>query len=54
MIRLKSPRGLDDSTVDNLYREIEDKCNEYIGQPVIYELIEVSELNWGKSFSILS
>lgn len=51
VIRLRSPRGLDDSTVDNLYREIEEKCNEYIGQPVIYELIEVSGHNSGKVFS---
>ncbi|XP_066257918.1 E3 ubiquitin-protein ligase RNF25 isoform X1 [Euwallacea similis] len=41
VIRLKSPRGLDDSTINHLYKEIEKKCAEYLGQAVIYELIEL-------------
>lgn len=40
-VELRSPRGLDDSTLNHLHRSIKDKCNEFIGQPVIYELIEV-------------
>ena len=43
LINLKSPRGLDDSIIDHLYREIEKKCEEYMGQAVIYELIEVGK-----------
>lgn len=42
IVALKSPRGLDDSTIDLLHNEIQKKCEEYLGQPVIYELIEVS------------
>lgn len=49
VIRLKSPRGLDDSTIDHLHKEIEKKCEEYIGQPVIYELIEVSSKIYTRS-----
>ncbi|KAF7269430.1 hypothetical protein GWI33_017534 [Rhynchophorus ferrugineus] len=49
LIKLKSPRGLDDSTVDHLYREIDKKCEEYIGQAVIYELIELIRENLTES-----
>lgn len=41
IIQLRNPRGLDDSTINHLYESIKDKCTEFIGQPVIYELIEV-------------
>lgn len=41
-IELKNPRGLDDSVFDSLYTALKNKCLEYTGQPVIYELIEVS------------
>ncbi|XP_030754591.1 E3 ubiquitin-protein ligase RNF25 [Sitophilus oryzae] len=49
LIKLKSPRGLDDSTIDHLYREADKKCEEYIGQPVIYELIELIRENLTES-----
>lgn len=41
IVQLRNPRGLDDSTVNDLYKSIKEKCTEYLGQPVIYELIEV-------------
>lgn len=44
LVKLRNPRGLDDSTLNDLYQAIKDKCNEFIGQPVIYELIEVNTL----------
>lgn len=41
IVQLRNPRGLDDSTVNDLYKSIKEKCTEYLGQPVIYELIEL-------------
>lgn len=41
VVRLRNPRGLDDSSLDNLTSAIKEKCEEYSGQPVIFELIEV-------------
>lgn len=41
IVQLRNPRGLDDTNLNYLSRAIKDKCNEYIGQSVIYELIEV-------------
>ncbi|XP_050315553.1 E3 ubiquitin-protein ligase RNF25 [Anthonomus grandis grandis] len=49
VIRLKAPRGLDDSNVDYLHKEIDKKCDEYVGQPVIYELIELIRENLTES-----
>lgn len=42
IVQLRNPRGLDDTNLTYLNRAIKDKCIEYIGQSVIYELIEVS------------
>lgn len=42
IVQLRNPRGLDDSILNHLYQSIKEKCNEFLGQPVIYELIEVS------------
>ncbi|CAH0547585.1 unnamed protein product [Brassicogethes aeneus] len=41
IINLRNPRGLDDSTVNEIYSSIKIKCNEFLGQPVIFELIEL-------------
>lgn len=40
-VQLRNPRGLDDLILDHLYKSIKEKCAEYLGQPVIFELIEV-------------
>ncbi|XP_028143169.1 E3 ubiquitin-protein ligase RNF25 [Diabrotica virgifera virgifera] len=40
-VQLRNPRGLDDSTISEIYKSIGDKCAEYVGQPVIFELIEL-------------
>lgn len=44
VIQLRNPRGLDDSTITHLFDAIREKCNEFLGQPVIYELIEVGNV----------
>lgn len=49
IIQLRNPRGLDDSILNHLYKSIRDKCNEYLGQPVIYELIELIRENLTES-----
>jgi RWD domain len=41
LIRLRNPRGLDDDLLAKIMTEAKAKCDDYIGQPVIYELIEV-------------
>lgn len=38
---LRNPRGLDDSVLVNIDQQIREKCDEYLGQPVIFEIIEV-------------
>jgi E3 ubiquitin-protein ligase RNF25 len=40
-IRLRNPRGLSDDLVTKIAAETRAKCEDYVGQPVIYELIEV-------------
>ncbi|XP_068918293.1 E3 ubiquitin-protein ligase RNF25 isoform X1 [Tenebrio molitor] len=49
VVQLRNPRGLDDTTLNHLYRAIKDKCNEFVGQPVIYELIELIRENLTES-----
>lgn len=41
-VTLKNPRGLDDELLNNIHQQIKDKLKDYIGLPVVYELIEVS------------
>ncbi|KAK9871471.1 hypothetical protein WA026_012845 [Henosepilachna vigintioctopunctata] len=45
IVKLKNPRGLDDSILNSLYDAIKDKCFEFSSQPVIYELIELIREN---------
>ncbi|KAF4528763.1 hypothetical protein B566_EDAN016950 [Ephemera danica] len=40
-IRLRNPRGLSDDLVAKILIEARAKCEDYVGQPVIYELIEL-------------
>ncbi|XP_059480057.1 E3 ubiquitin-protein ligase RNF25 isoform X2 [Neocloeon triangulifer] len=40
-IRLRNPRGLDDDLLAKILSEAKAKCEDYLGQPVIYELIEL-------------
>ncbi|XP_067011175.1 E3 ubiquitin-protein ligase RNF25 [Anabrus simplex] len=40
-VHLRNPRGLDDSVLDKITREVKEKCSDFCGQPVIYELIEL-------------
>uniref|UniRef100_A0A1B6CUG0 RWD domain-containing protein n=1 Tax=Clastoptera arizonana TaxID=38151 RepID=A0A1B6CUG0_9HEMI len=41
IVLLRNPRGLDDSTLTSIEQQIRAKCKDYIGQPVIFELIDV-------------
>lgn len=41
-VYLRNPRGLDDQMLENIKKALKEKCREYLGQPVIFELIEVS------------
>lgn len=40
-VSLKNPRGLHEDTLQLIQTEIEAKCQDFIGQPVMFELIEV-------------
>ncbi|CAK9820403.1 E3 ubiquitin-protein ligase RNF25 [Anthophora plagiata] len=40
-ISLRNPRGLDESTVRLMQSDAEAKCKDFIGQPVMFELIEL-------------
>lgn len=41
-VSLKNPRGLHEDTVHLIQTEAEAKCRDFIGQPVMFELIEVA------------
>jgi len=43
IINLRNPRGLDESTVKLMQSDAEAKCKNFIGQPVMFELIEVKK-----------
>ncbi|XP_057328636.1 E3 ubiquitin-protein ligase RNF25 [Microplitis mediator] len=40
-ILLKNPRGLDEKTLQMIQSELEVKCQKFLGQPVMFELIEL-------------
>ncbi|KAG0720983.1 E3 ubiquitin-protein ligase RNF25 [Chionoecetes opilio] len=40
-ITLRNPRGVDDDVLQKIHQESKQRCEEYLGCPVIYELIEV-------------
>ena len=39
---IRNPRGLEESAVTSLLAEMNSKCEEYLGCPVMFELIEMS------------
>lgn len=41
LIKLRNPRGLDDSLINEINMVVKEKCTECIGQPVVFELIEL-------------
>ncbi|KAK8738776.1 hypothetical protein OTU49_003667, partial [Cherax quadricarinatus] len=45
VITLRNPRGVDDYVLEKIKQESKQKCEEYLGCPVIYELIEVVREN---------
>lgn len=50
VVLLRNPRGLDDSVLGRIDREVKEKCESYCGQAVIYELIEVCLQKEGQSY----
>lgn len=40
-VTLRNPRGLDDIILDSIHLQIEEKLADCLGQPVVFELIEV-------------
>ncbi|XP_023348078.1 E3 ubiquitin-protein ligase RNF25 isoform X2 [Eurytemora carolleeae] len=40
-LEMKNPRGLDESAVNTLLKQMKLRCEEYIGSPVFFELIEL-------------
>lgn len=45
-ITLSSPRGLDESLLKSIYKEVAEKCAASLGQPVIFEIIEVKTISF--------
>lgn len=39
---LRNPRGLDDDILDEIKKQVKQKLEECLGQPVVFELIGVS------------
>lgn len=48
-INLKNPRGLDENTIKEIQQDLNSKCQELIGQPVVFELIEIIKEHLTKS-----
>lgn len=47
--QLRNPRGLDDSSIENIRAAIEAKLNESVGLPVVFDLIDVVREHLTKS-----
>jgi E3 ubiquitin-protein ligase RNF25 len=45
IVYLRNPRGLDEETVKKIQSDVDTKCKDFVGQPVMFELIEVNKLN---------
>ncbi|KAL1140869.1 hypothetical protein AAG570_000797 [Ranatra chinensis] len=41
ILALHNPRGLDDALLSKIQAEANDKCKQNLGQPVIFEIIEI-------------
>ncbi|KAK0162903.1 hypothetical protein PV327_006635 [Microctonus hyperodae] len=41
LVHLENPRGLDENTVKLIQTETDAKCRDFLGQPVMFELIEL-------------
>lgn len=44
VVTLRNPRGLEETTLAAIESQIRDKCDDFLGQPVIYEIINVCEI----------
>lgn len=43
-VNFRNPRGLDEGTMKLIQSEAEEKCHDFVGQPVMFELIEVRKM----------
>lgn len=41
-VLLRNPRGLDDEVLDEIHKQMRQKLDECLGQPVVFEIIGVS------------
>lgn len=44
IVNLRNPRGLDEETVKQIQSDADAKCIDIVGQPMMFELIEVTNL----------
>lgn len=44
IVILRNPRGLDEKTVKQIQSDADNKCRNFLGQPVMFELIEVNKV----------
>ena len=40
LFQIRNPRGLDENDVSDLLESLIDRCQQYVGGPVIFELID--------------
>lgn len=45
VIELRNPRGLGEDFLANVFKQCQEKCDQFSGCPVIYEIIEVRILS---------
>lgn len=48
-VNFRNPRGLDEGTMKLIQSEAEEKCHDFVGQPVMFELIELVREHLTKS-----
>ncbi|KAJ8687139.1 hypothetical protein QAD02_022933 [Eretmocerus hayati] len=49
LVSLRNPRGLDEDTVRQIQYDADNKCRDFLGQPVMFELIELVREHLTKS-----
>ena len=44
LFQIRNPRGLDENDVNDLVGNLLEKCHQYVGGPVIFELIDFCQV----------
>ena len=44
LFQIRNPRGLDENDVNDLVGNLVEKCHQYVGGPVIFELIDFCQV----------